>query len=237
MNPYWINPKPDTDEFLHSDASKKHFGWLVIGHVVLWFLSLAGIVFIYIYAQSAPQIQAFTANGEPAWGRPTPVGTAETITQQEEFLNLHLKEVFKYLFTRTEKGTLPALQYYTEPSLLAIIDTQFNFTKTKKGGYSQAFYIQDFEKMLGDANSRRRVYRIRGILSSHSLDGSSNTPIYLLAATDKIASSRENPLGWIVSVVLPVDSKDYYQKERNELIDEVTKPRTNDTLKTTPKSP
>lgn len=237
MNPYWINPKPDMDEFMPSDDAKRQFSWLVIGHVVLWLLALSGIVFIYLYAQSAPQIQAFTANGEPAWGRPTPIGSAETVAQQDEFLNLHLKEVFKYLFTRTEKGTLPALQYYADPSLLAIIEKEFNFTKTKKGGASQAFHVQDFEKMLGDANARRRVYRIRGILSSHSLEGASNTPIYLLAAVDKLEPTRDNPLGWVVTVVLTVSKEDYYQKERQALIDEVTKPRTSSSLKTNPKNP
>lgn len=237
MNPYWINPQPDNDEFLRSDAVKGQFFMLVVGHVILWFIALAGMVFIYMNAQKAPQIDAFTAGGEPAWGKPMAVGTADTLKQREEFLDLHLRSVFTHLFMRTEKGSLPALANYADPTLLAIIERDFNFAKTKKGGYSQAFFIQEFEKMLGDGEARRRVYRIHGILSSHSLDGSSNTPIYLLAAIDRRAPTQANPLGWVVSVILSVDSKDYYSKERQALIAEVTKAEgANNALKPSPQN-
>ena len=240
MNPYWINPSADTDEFLHSDRIKRQFFLLVAGHILLWIGSFAGLVFIYFNAQSAPQIEAFTAGGEPAFGQPQPVGMKDTVDQQEKFLDLHLRSVFAHLFMRTEKGALPALADYVSADVLAIIDRDFNFAKTKKGGYSQAFFIQDFEKLLGDIGARRRVYRIRGILSAHSMEGSSNTPVYLLARIDRQAATRANPLGWNVTAVLAVDSKSYYNKERQALIEEVTRVRETPTakdLKDSPKNP
>jgi hypothetical protein len=225
MNPYWINPAPDTDEWLHSDKVKQNFFLLVAGHAVLWIVSLCGIVFLYTNAQKTAPIEAFTSSGEPAFGIPVPTGTPQAAEKQEEFLESHLKNIFSYLFTRTEKGTIPELQNYVDGTLLAILNYKFNFVKKPKGTFSQTFYIQEFENIQGSANSGRRVYRIHGLISSHDLEGSSNTPVYLIAAVDRLAPTQVNPLGWYVTAVINVDPGEYYNKERQALIDEVTKPQ------------
>jgi len=238
MNPYWINPAPDTDEWLHSDRVKKNFFLLVAGHVALWIVSFIGVIFLFINAQQTAPIEAFTASGEPAWGMPISVSTPQAGAKQEEFLNLHLKNVISYLFMRTEKGSLPQLNDYTDNGLMALVDANFGFTKKVKAGYSQSFYIlpgaQDFEILA--ANASRRIYRVHGILSSHSLDGSANTPVFLIVAIDHRPATTQNPLGWVISVVISVDSNEFYNKERQDLVTEVTKSHAEDTAKKSPDS-
>ncbi len=229
MNPYWINPSPDTQEFIHSEGIKRNFYLFAVGHILLWLVSLVGIVTLYLNARKAPSVDAFTARGEPAWGTPIPLESPQALAKREEFLEQHLKNVFSHLLIRTEKGILPELQYYTDRTLMGIIERDFNFSRQKKGGYSQTFYIQEMEKIMGEPGARRRVYRIKGILSTHSLEGASDIPIYLLSAVDLRPSVPENPLGWVVSVVLSVDSKQYYNKERQALIDEVTRAKPQET--------
>lgn len=228
MNPYWINQQPDTDEFLHSDRVKRNFILLVLGHIVLWVLSLFGIIYLYSNAQTTAPIEAFTSTGEMNHGQLIPINSAAAQEKQEAFLDLHLRNVFSHLFMRTEKGFIPQLRDYTDGLLLATIDANFNFSGAKKGGYSQTMQIQEFEKIQVSRDNSRRVYRIHGVLSSHSLEGSSDLPMYLIAAVDRRPSTPQNPLGWVVSIIIEVDSKEYYNKERQSLIDEVTKAR--DTL-------
>lgn len=229
MNPYWINQAPDTDEFLHSDRVRQNFILLAAGHIVLWILSFCGIVYLYSNAQTTAPIEAFSYSGEINHGKLVSSSTPEAAQKREAFLQQHFKNIFSHLFMRTEKGMIPELKYYTDEVLLAIVDANFNFSDKKKGGYSQTLQIspeeKDFEK-IGEANNgNRRIYRIHGTMASHSLEGSANFPVYFIAAIDRRKPTEQNPMGWVVSVIISVDAKEFYNRERKALIDEVTKPR------------
>lgn len=220
MNPYWINPSPDTAEWLESDRLKRSFYLLVAGHLVLWIFALVGMVFLYIQAQKMSPIEAYTSTGEPAWGQPMAMGSADTVEQREAFLTAHLRSLTEHLFMRTEKGVIPELAYYTDPTLLGILNRDFSFVGKEKGGYSQTFAVDKFELIF--QRPTRRVYRVKGLLSSHSLDKSSNTPVYLLIAMDKRSSTPANSTGWVAWVVKTISEKEFYAPETAKLVEEAT---------------
>jgi|GEM_PF-2287151 hypothetical protein len=223
------------DEWFHSDKVKRNFILLVVGHIVIWILTLVGIVCLYGKAQQTARVEAYTATGEPAFGTPVNDDTPQAAQKKEEFLTQHLRHVISYLFTRTEKGVIPELRSYTDDYCLARIDYDFARARKSKKGYSQTFYIQDFENIMGGANSSRRVYRVHGLLNVNDMNGVSNTPVYLLVAVDKREPTNENAMGWFVTTVITLDPKDYYNKERQALIEEATKPQ--ETTPATPKTP
>jgi hypothetical protein len=208
-------------EWLESERLKREFYVLLAIHIVLWCLAVTGIVFLYSQAQKMSPVEAYTASGTPAWGTPMPLGTADTIQKRNEFVGKHLKSVVECLFMRTEKGYVPELKYYTDPGLLVIMNRGFSFAGAQKGGYSQTLQINDFEEILH--RPTRRVYRLHGILSSHSLEASANTPIYLLVAMDQRQGNEYNPTGWVVWAIKAISEKQFYAKETAELVDEVTK--------------
>jgi hypothetical protein len=113
------------------------------------------------------------------------------------------------------------LKAYTDPRLLKIFDDNFNFVKNKKGGWSQTMVIDEFKGLVARPN--RIAYRVKGTIYANSLDGYSATPVYMLALFDKRAGNDDNPTGWVVDVIVSVSPQDYYEAERNNLVEEVTK--------------
>jgi hypothetical protein len=233
MNPYWINPAPDTAEWLDSQRLKREFYFLSALHIVLWIAALAGIACTYTQVQKTSPIEAYTSEGEPAWGKPLPLGNADTLEQQETFTQKHLQQVVEYLFMRTEKGGIPELSEYADHTLLAIFAGNFSFAAHEKGGYFQSFKIEQFNPIF--RNNQRRIYRVKGMLSSHSLEKSSNTPLYLVVAFDKRTPTAYNPSGWVAWVVKAIDDKEFYASETANLIKEATQTQSENQSKNQPK--